>query len=402
MSRNIVVIGALDTKGAEFAFVKAAIQDRGHAPLVINTGVMGDPPFEPEISASQVAEAGGKSLYELRAKADRGDAIAVMTKGVAAIILDLYENGQVAGVLGMGGSAGTIIGTSAMRALPVGVPKVMVSTLASADTSPYVGTRDVVMIHSVVDVAGINRISAQISANAVGAVIGMAETVLPEIAVKPLIAASMFGNTTKLVDSCRKIMEDRGYEVLVFHATGTGGRTMEDLIGDGYFSAVMDVTTTEWADEVVGGVLSAGPDRLNAAGESGIPQIIAPGCVDMANFWARDTVPEKYNDRLFHEWNPNVTLMRTNPEENAEIGRILAEKANRSEGPVAVLLPLRGVSILDSPDGEFWWPEANQALFQAIKENLLHDILLNELDCNINDDEFAGAVTNKLISFLEE
>jgi uncharacterized protein (UPF0261 family) len=276
----------------------------------------------------------------------------------------------------------------------------MVSTLASADTSPYVGTRDVVMIHSVVDVAGINSISAQIYANAVGAVVGMVETALPEIAVKPLIAASMFGNTTELVDQCREILETKGFEVLVFHATGTGGRTMENLIADGYFSAVLDVTTTEWADEVVGGVLSAGPERLNAAADLNIPQVIVPGCVDMANFWAINTVPEKYSDRRFYEWNSNVTLMRTTPEENKEIGRILAKKANRSEGPVAIYLPLKGVSLLDSPGGEFWWPEADQALFEAIKEHSRKEITVYELDNNINDRAFAEAVTGKLLSFL--
>ena len=400
MPKNIVVIGALDTKGPEFAFVKAAVEDRGHNPIVVNTGIMGDPPFEPDVSAARVADAGGTSLTELRQKADRGEAIAAMTRGAALVIKDLQEKGQVDGVLGMGGSAGTVIATAAMRALPVGIPKVMVSTLASADTSPYVGTRDIVMIHSVVDVAGINRISAQIYANAVGAVVGMVETALPEIAVKPLIAASMFGNTTELVDRCREILEDKGFEVLVFHATGTGGRTMESLIADGYFAGVLDVTTTEWADEVVGGVLSAGPERLNAAAELNIPQIIVPGCVDMANFWAPSTVPEKYSDRRFYEWSPNVTLMRTTPEENMEIGRILAEKVNQSEGPVAVFLPLLGVSQLDSPGGEFWWPEADKALFETIKEHTREEIIVHELDNNINDPAFAEAVTGKLLSFL--
>lgn len=402
MSRTIVVIGALDTKGAEFAFVKAAIQDRGHKAFVVNTGIMGEPPFEPEVAASRVADAGGTPLNELRRNADRGEAISTMTRGAAVISKELQEQGIVDGVLGMGGSAGTVIATAAMRVLPVGIPKVMVSTIASADTSPYVGTRDIVMIHSVVDVAGINRISAQIYANAVGAVVGMVETALPEIAVKPLIAASMFGNTTELVDQCRTVLEAKGYEVLVFHATGTGGRTMENLIADGYFSAVLDVTTTELADEVVGGVLSAGPDRLNSAAALNLPQVIVPGCVDMVNFWAKNTVPEKYSHRLFYEWNPNVTLMRTTPKENEEIGRILAEKANQSEGAVSIFLPLKGVSQLDSPGGEFWWPEANEALFEAIKTHAGQEIEVTELDANINDQAFADAVTSKLLTFLQK
>lgn len=401
MAKTIAVVGALDTKGQEFAFVKAAIEQRGHQAFVINTGVVGEPGFTPEISANEVAEAGGSSLAALRQQADRGTAIDIMTQGVAVIVKELHAQGQIDAVLGMGGSAGTIIGTAAMRVLPVGVPKVMVSTLAAGDTAVYVGTKDVVMIPSVVDVAGINRISAQIYANAVGAVVGMVETAVPAIEEKPLIAATMFGNTTELVDQCRAILAEHGYETLVFHATGAGGRTMESLARDGYFDGVLDVTTTEWADELVGGVLSAGPERMDAAAKQNIPQVIAPGCLDMANFWALDTVPEKYKDRKFYKWNPNVTLMRTTPAENAELGRILAQKANQSAAPVTFFLPLKGVSILDSPGGEFWWPEANEALFTAIKEHARGDIPVIDLDCNINDPIFAEAVAGKLLEFLQ-
>jgi uncharacterized protein (UPF0261 family) len=301
----------------------------------------------------------------------------------------------------MGGSAGTVIATAAMRELPVGLPKVMVSTLASGDTAPYVGTTDIVMFPSVVDVAGVNRISARIYANAVGAVLGMVNTAVPDIEEKPLIAATMFGNTTELVTQCQAILAERGYETLVFHATGTGGRTMESLIEAGYFVGLLDLTTTEWADELVGGVLSAGPERMDGAAKSGLPQVIAPGCLDMANFWAPETMPEKFNGRKVYKWNPNVTLMRTTPEENAELGRILAEKANASPAPVAFFLPGKGVSILDSPGGEFWWPEANEALFEAIKEHVREDIAVVELDCNINDAAFAEAVTAQLLTFLE-
>jgi uncharacterized protein (UPF0261 family) len=400
MPKTIVVIGALDTKGQEFSFVKSAIEQRGHQTLIINTGVIGDPQFEPDITAAQVAEAGGTSLDTLRAQADRGTAIDVMTRGVAIVANDLYSQGKIDGILGMGGSAGTIIATSAMRELPVGLPKVMVSTLAAGDTTSYLGIKDIVLIPSVVDVAGVNRISARIYANAVGAIVGMVETAVPEIEERPLIAASMFGNTTQLVDQCRAILDGHGYETLVFHATGTGGRTMESLIEDGYFTGVLDLTPTEWADELLGGVLSAGPERLDAAAKQGIPQIIAPGCVDMANFWAPDTIPAKYKERKFYLWNPNVSLMRTTPQENAELGRILAEKANKSSAPVTFFLPLKGVSILDSPGGEFWWPEANEALFAAIKENVRDDIAVIELDNNINDEPFARAVTEQMLAFL--
>jgi uncharacterized protein (UPF0261 family) len=400
MSKTIAVIGALDTKGAEFAFLKGEIERRGHDALVINTGVMGDAFFTPEIAAEQVAEAGGTTLAALRQQADRGAAMAAMTQGIAVLVKRLYEQKKIDGVLAMGGSAGTVIGTAAMRALPLGVPKVMVSTLASGDVAAYVGEKDILMFHSVVDVAGVNRISGRVYANAAGAVVGMVETAVPDVPARPLIAASMFGNTTPLVDRCRHLLEDEGYEVLVFHATGTGGKTMESLIADGFFQAVLDVTTTEWADELVGGVLSAGATRLDAAGQQSVAQVIAPGCLDMVNFWGPATIPARFNGRRFYHWNPSVTLMRTNPEENAELGRILAEKANRSQGPVAFFLPLQGVSMLDAPGKEFWWPEADQALFKAIKETVRPEIRVYELDNNINDPAFANAVTAELLRFL--
>ena len=401
MSKTIALIGALDTKGHEFAFVKQEIEGRGHRTLVINTGVMDEPIWTPEITAQAIAEAGGSTLADLRAQADRGKAIEVMAQGAALVVKTLYEQGKIDGILGMGGSAGTAVGTAAMRALPIGVPKLMVSTLASGDVGAYVGTTDIVMMPSVVDVAGINRFSARIFANAVGAMVGMVETTPPQIEAKPLIAASMFGNTTKLVDRCRELLEKQGYEVLVFHATGTGGRIMESLIEGGYINGVLDVTTTEWADELVGGMLGAGPTRLDAAAQQGVPQVIAPGCLDMVNFWARATVPPQFADRLFYEWNPNVTLMRTTVEENAKLGQILAEKANQATAPVAFFLPLQGVSVLDSPGGEFWQPAADRALFDAIKANVRADIPVYELDHNVNDPEFASAVVNKLLEFLK-
>ncbi|MER3457842.1 MAG: hypothetical protein C4309_03665 [Chloroflexota bacterium] len=400
MPKTIAVIGALDTKGKEFAFVKAEIERHGHRALVIDTSVVGEPAFQADIRSERVAEAGGVSLQELREKADRGLAMEVMTRGIAKVIRELYDQGKIDGVFSMGGSAATAMGTSAMRALPLGIPKVMVSTLASGDTRAYIGIKDVVMFPSVVDVAGVNRISARIYANAVGAIVGMVETSPPQIEEKPLVAASMFGNTTPIVNRCRQIMEEHGYEVLVFHAVGTGGQTLESLVEEGYITGVLDITTTEWADELVGGVLPAGPTRLDAAAKKGVPQVIVPGCLDMVNFWAPETVPEKFKGRRFYQWNPNVTLMRTTPEENAELGRILAEKANRSTGPVAFFLPLKGVSMLDAPGKEFWWPEADQALYDAIKKHVRPDIPVYELDNNINDDEFADAVANKMLEFL--
>ena len=380
--------------------MKTEIQQRGHRVLVIDTSVVGDPVFNPDIPASRVADAGGVSLEELRASADRGDAMEVMACGVARVVRELHEAGQIDAVMGMGGSAGTLLGTSAMRALPVGVPKVMVSTVAAGDTSGYVGTKDIVMVPAVVDVAGINRISARIYANAVGAVVGMVETNDPVIEERPLIAMSMFGNTTPIAERCRTTMEAQGYEVLVFHATGIGGRTLEDVVSGGFVTGVLDITTTEWADELVGGVMAAGSNRLDAAAEHGVPQIIIPGCLDMVNFWGRHTVPEKFNNRRLYQWNSSVTLMRTTPGENAELGRILAEKANKASAAVAVFIPLQGVSMLDAPGKEFWWPEADTALFDAIRRHANDDVLIYEMDNNVNDDEFADAVVRTMLGFV--
>ncbi len=400
MPKTIAIVGALDTKGEEFAFVKEEIERRGHGTLIIDTGVIGDSAFEADVSPEQVAEAAGTTIDALRERDDRGVAIDAMADGVAVVVQGLYEAGVFDGIISMGGSAGTAVGTSAMRALPVGVPKVMVSTVAAGDTTNYVGIKDVSMIPSVVDVAGINRISRRIFANAAGAIAGMVETEVREAVDKPLITASMFGNTTEAVDQARAIMEDAGYEVLVFHCTGAGGRTMEGLIDEGLIEGVLDITTTEWADELAGGVLTAGPERMDAAGRAGIPQVIVPGCLDMVNFWAPDTVPDKYRDRKLHKWNPNITLMRTNVEENVRLGEIIAEKANASGGPVSIFLPLKGVSILDSPGNEFWWPEADQALYDAIKSNVSDHVTVTEMDCNINDPAFVEAVTGQLLSDL--
>lgn len=402
MAKTIAVIGALDTKGSDYAFVKQLIEQRGHRVLLINTGVLGEPFFPPDVTAEEVAQAGGSSLLELRERKEKSYAMEVMTKGIAVVMKKLYERGRIDGAFSMGGSNGTMIGTSGLRALPIGIPKVMVSTVASGDTQPYVGISDIVMIPSVLDVSGLNRISAQIYANAVGTIVGMVETETPKFQGKPLVTASMFGNTTTLVNRCKDLIEEKGYEVLVFHATGTGGKTMESLIEKGYITSVLEVTPTELADELIGGVLTAGPNRMNAAAKWGLPQVIAPGCMDMVNFWGMETVPEEFRDRLLYPWNPNVTLMRTNVEENRKLGQLLAEKANQCKGPVVIYLPLKGISELDAPGREFWWPEADETLFEAIKEYANEDIPIYEIDCNINDELFAQTVSDKMLDLLKE
>ena len=398
--KTIAVIAALDTKGQEAAFVRDLIEGRGHHALVIDSGVLGIPGIAATVGRDAVARAGGDDIDALRAAGDKARAMAAMHRGAAVTAAQLHAEGRIDGMIGLGGTAGTTIGTSAMRALPVGFPKVMVSTVAAGDTRAYVGTKDVTMMYSVVDIAGLNGISTRILANAAGAIIGMVETEPPVVIARPVIAASMFGNTTTLVDRARSIMEVAGYEVLVFHATGAGGQTMESLIADGFITGVYDVTTTEWADELAGGVFAAGPTRLDAAAQAGIPQVVAPGCLDMVNFGGPDTVPAHYRGRKLYEWNPSVTLMRTTPEENAQLGRILATKVNASTAPVTVFLPLGGVSQLDSPGGEFWWPEADAALYDAIKATLRPDIPLVSLDLNVNDPAFADATTARLLEYI--
>jgi len=400
-ARTVAILGALDTKGAEFEFLKNEIEQRGHRTLVIDAGVLAPPPFSPDVSREDVARAAGVEISSLIEARDRGAAVAAMGRGAEAVVSQLYSGGRFDAIIGMGGSAGTAIGTQAMRALPLGVPKLMVSTLAGGDVTGFVGVKDIVMVPTVVDISGLNRISRRVLAQAAGAICGMAESRVRTTAEKALVSATMFGNTTDCVERARARLEQAGYEVLVFHATGTGGRVMESLVEAGDIAGVLDVTTTEWADELIGGVLAAGPSRLEAAARSGTPAVIAPGCLDMVNFWAPETVPQKFASRRFYPHNPNVTLMRTTPEENAELGRLLSGKLNFSKGPVAVYLPLRGISVISAPGGPFYWPEADAALFDALRRNLRPDIPVYEIDANINDPVFADAVAQGLIEMLE-
>jgi uncharacterized protein (UPF0261 family) len=406
MGSTVVITGSLDTKGEEFAFLKELIEKEGLQTLVIDFGVLGEPAFTPDVSRQEVASAGGGDLATLASGEQKDEAMRVMAAGLAVIVRRLFDEGRLDGIIGMGGGGGTSLSTAAMRALPVGVPKVMVTTLASGDVSAYVGTRDITLMPSIVDVAGFNRISNLIYANAAGAISGMVKMKAVKAARagkdKPLIAASMFGNTTLAVDRARSLLEAHGFEVLVFHATGTGGKTMESLVADGQFTGVLDITTTELADEVCGGVLNAGPERCLAASRHGVPAVLVPGCVDMANFWALDTVPEKYRSRKLYQWNPNITLLRTDNEENKRIGEMIAAAANAATAAVSILIPLKGVSQLDSPGGEFWDPEADGACFEAIKRNLKPGIPVIELDRNINDPEFADRAAQTLLDILEK
>ncbi len=401
----IVVVGAFDSKGSEYEFLRSAIVAQGADTIMVNFGTLGGTDrFPIDIDAEEVARAGSGDLSELRLQRDRGAAMKTMAAGLAVVAKRLYDQGKLAGIIGMGGSGGSSVITAAMRPLPTGVPKVCVSTVAGGNVRPYVGNKDITLIPSVVDVAGVNRISRIIYTRAAGAIVGMACAVVqPGANDRPVVATSMFGNTTQCVDACRKLLEVAGYEVLAFHATGVGGRTMESLIDEGFVDACLDITTTEWADELCGGVFSAGDDRLSAPGRRGIPHLIVPGCIDMVNFGPLDSVPAKYREvgRRLYEWNPAVTLMRTNIEENRRLGEILAAKANAAPETTAFLIPLRGVSILDGDEQPFCDRRADAAMFSALRERLHPNIQYAELDTNINDPLFAERAVDMLLQLLK-
>jgi uncharacterized protein (UPF0261 family) len=406
MPKIICVIGAFDTKGEDHAYLREQILACGHDVLTVNIGVLGTTRLFPvDFEGSEVVGALGLKLEQIRSRQDKAEAMKAFAESAPKFVRNLHDQGRFDGIIGMGGSGGSSIIASAMRALPIGVPKVLVSTVASGDVSFYVGGKDITMIPSIVDVAGLNRISRLIYTRAAGAISGMVSCKpLAAAEDRPIIVASMFGNTTDCVNACVRTLNDQGYEVLVFHATGAGGRAMETIIADGLVEGVLDITTTEWADELCQGVFSAGPNRLDAPGQRGIPHLIVPGCVDMVNYGPRSTVPEKYRqaDRRFYEWNPSVTLMRTNVNENREMGEIFSRKANAAKGPVAFLLPLRGVSMLDGDGQPFCDRDADSAMFKAIKSNLKSDIPVAELDVNINDSAFAAKAVEMMLDLIRQ
>jgi uncharacterized protein (UPF0261 family) len=455
----VYLFATLDTKGPEAAFVRDRLRSLGFAVRLVDTGCLGSPTVDPEISREQVFAAAGTTLAACSA-GSRGDAVAAAARGAEQITREAFSHSELDGVIALGGSAGTTIGTAAMRALPLGVPKFMVSTLASGQTRPFVRDKDIVMLNPIVDIAGLNRISRPVLAEAAAALAGMIRFRLPEppssapdcrsedLAAKPtsseaasseaasseaasseaapanrpLVAASMFGVTTPCVQRARLELEQAGYEVLVFHATGNGGEALESLVADGLIAGVLDITTTELADECVGGVLSAGPDRLTAASRLGVPQVVSVGALDMVNFGPRDTVPSRFADRQFHIHNAAVTLMRTTPDENAALGAEIARKVAATRGPAAILLPLRGVSALDRAGQPFDDPAARTALFDAIRGGwraaglpivsapasiehfseaaLAPPRVLQEWDCHINDETFAVAAARLLIALM--
>ncbi len=406
MAHKIVVVGTFDTKGEEFNYLINLIKSKGNEVYTINAGVLGDTSlFEVDVSASMVAQASGNNLTDLRQARDRGKAVAAMAEGLANYIKDHYKTSGFDGIIGMGGSAGTHIVSSCMRELPYSLPKICLSTLASGNVSPYIGISNLVMMPSLTDISGLNSISKLSIGNAVGALLGMMDRPKEMVNKQQSIAASMFGNTTPCIDLCRKILNQKDFEVLVFHATGTGGRTMEKLIMEGVVQGVLDLTTTEWADTLCGGILQAGEERLEAPGKMQLPHLIAPGCIDMCNFGNPSTIPSRYKDRLFYEWNPNVTLMRTNVDENRELGKIFAQKANAAKGKTAFIIPMKGFSMLDAlnenHEPELFWDEAaDKAFLNGLKSHLNLNIEIEELELNINHPDFAKRAVEKLLDMM--
>ncbi len=403
MSKKVVVLGTLDTKGDEFKFLKDIIEAQGVKTIVVDAGIF-EPTFKADVSNLEVCKAQGADLAKLREVNDRGTNVLTMMQGAAKIVNALYEKGEVGGIISLGGSGGSSIAAHVMQQLPVGVPKILVSTMGAGDVSPYVGVKDIMMMYSIVDVAGLNNILREILTNAALAIAGIVKNKTEiEKSTKPLIAATMFGVTTPCVTTAREYLEKQGYEVVVFHATGAGGKSMEGLIKSGYFTGVLDITTTEWCDELVGGVLNAGPHRLDAAALGGVPQVVSVGALDMVNFGPVETIPAKFEGRNFYVHNSTVTLMRTTTEENAKLGEIIAKKVSQSVGKVAFFIPLKGVSMIDAVGMPFLGVEEDKALFNAIRKNLdTKKVELIELDLHINDDEYALAMAKKLVELINK
>ncbi|MES2694793.1 MAG: Tm-1-like ATP-binding domain-containing protein [Verrucomicrobiota bacterium] len=403
---TIAVLGTFDTKGRELAFVAEAVRHEGFATLLIDVGSLDAPVVTPDVARATVLSALKEDASVILARKDRGECVALMGRAAAAYVQQLVAGKKIEGIIALGGGGGTAIATAAMRTLPIGFPKLMVSTLASGNTAAYVGNSDLVMMPAIVDVAGINRISRTIFQNAAGAISGMVKAAgarqAQPAADKPIVVASMFGNTTACVTEARRILEEAGYEVLVFHATGSGGRAMESLIASGLVAGVLDITTTEWADELVGGILGAGPDRLDAAAKARVPAIVAPGCLDMVNFGERQTVPAKFTGRTFYQHNPQVTLMRTNAAESAELGAILAKKVNTYTAPVTVLLPRKAISIISAQGQPFHDAAADDALFTALLKNLRPGIDVRDTALEINDPAFARQCAEALLANMKK
>jgi uncharacterized protein (UPF0261 family) len=402
-NKNILMLGCFDTKGEDYSFLYKCIKAQGESVITINTGIMDTGvDFPIDFDSDIVAQEAGHSIMDLKKDKDRGHAVEVMGNGAAKVVAKLIAEKRIMAAIGMGGGAGTYIVLSAMQEIPLGVPKLCLSTLAGKDLSRLMGSKDIILMPSIVDLAGLNSISRLLIKQAAAGICSMSKvTDAADHSATGRIAISMFGNTSACVDQCSELLRAEGYEVFPFHANGVGGRTMEALIREGCFDAVLDITTTELADDLCGGVCSAGPDRLNAAAELGVPQVVVPGCLDMVNFAQLDTVPKLYETRQFYSWAPNVTLMRTNKEENKILGERLAKKINHSTAPAAIILPTKGISQIDAEGGIFYRPEINRVLFDTIKENTKETISVIEVDAHINNPKFSRITVSLLLDMIK-
>lgn len=402
MPPTVIVTSTLDTKGRETAYVAARIRAAGVETVVVDTGVLGEPlGIAPDVDHAAVARAAGSTLERARTIGTRGAAIEIMQEGLRRVLADLHRQGRCDGVIGLGGAEGAVMAAYAMQVLPIGVPKVLVTPLAAGRRpfGPFVGTRDVLVMHSVVDILGLNPISRQIFDNAAGAIVGMVRARAGRDAAGEgmgagprSVAVTMLGNTTPAVMRMKPQLEAAGYTPVIFHSNGVGGQVMEELIMQGAFAGVIDFTTNELADELVGGDYAAGPHRMEAAARAGVPQVVVPGCCDFFVVGPRDTVPEKWRDRPMYYHNPALTLIRATREEMAMVGRVMAGKLNGCRGPATVAFPRGGLSMPNRPGGIFWDPEADAAFLAALRADLRRDIPVIEVDTHINDAPFADTV----------
>jgi uncharacterized protein (UPF0261 family) len=400
--KTVVLLATLDTKGEETRFVKELIEARGLRTLVIDTGVRGEPSFPADISRAEVAEAAGEDVVALAEARDRGRAAGVMGQGAAAVVSRLHEQGQLDGLLAIGGGTGSSIANPALVALPLGVPKMIVTVRSAIDYRTVFARKDVTVVYAVTDILGLNPVLRRILSNAAGAIGGMVEQEYVEPPARPVVAVTSFGVTTPAAMRCRQLLLEHGFEVVVFPATGTGGLSLEELIDQGAVQAVLDLTTSELADELCGGSATAGPHRLEAAARMGIPQVVIPGAMDFVNFRAVEQIPPQYKDRLFYFHTPTTALMRTSVEENVILGRQVGDRVGRSSGPALVLIPLRGFSDYDHEGRVFYDPAADQAFIDAVRSSIGERVPVVELDQHVNDPEFASAAVAHLVGLMAE
>jgi len=403
--KTVLLIGTLDTKGPEIAYVRDRLHALGLRTIVADTGILAGPlDFVPDVSRAEIARLGGRTIDALRHAGSRGEAVNGMVLGLQRLALDLFRERRLDGVITLGGAEGAVLGAGAMLCLPIGVPKVIVTPLASGQRrfGPLVGTRDVMVVHSVVDILGLNEISTTIFDNVAAAMAGMLEYGHPPRAVsdRPRVAVTMLGNTTRAVMTIRDALDRHGLDSVIFHANGVGGPAMEELAGQGLFVGVIDFTTDELADELVGGYHAAGPDRLRRIGALGLPQVVVPGCIDFTVHGRPEEIPARLSGRPIYTHNPEFTLVRTLPDEMAQLGRVFAERLNEAKGPLAVMVPTAGLSIPNVPGGLFWDPVADGRFLATLQADLRPDIALSTHAFHVNATEFALAVADRFLSLL--